>query len=505
MGEKSQHDLDDQLPLAPIDDHDIGSRPTCLKSNTQEFLFVISTATALAQESFFIGLTVGLTAVIGNDLGMTIAEIAWINSPAALFLLMFGRIADYYGRKKLFLFGMGGFTFAVLTASFATSPIYLNIFSGVIGICSASVVPPAIGKLGAVYETSSVRKNRAFACFSAGNPLGYVGGMMISGIAADISTWRTSFRALAILYAIFTIVGAWAFPPDEGTTVPLSIESLRRFDVMGTILIVVGFASLTASLSLAAGAPHGWRTGYVIALLCLGSTLLVCFVWWESKAQFPLMPPVIWQDRTFSAVVAVQCLGEVGFSSTTFWLSLFFQNVRKDSAIKIALQLLPMVIGGIIVNVICALILHKVSNQVLMGVGTVAFTVAFLILSFLREEATYWAFIFPSLILIVIGVDVQYNVTNMYVMNSLPEQQSVAGGIFNTITRLCGNLSLGISTAIYISIKEKADATTTDVVPYLFTFRFAAVATGISLFLIPLVKIGKQGGPAIQEVPSVQV
>jgi hypothetical protein len=119
-------------------------------------------------------------------------------------------------------------------------------------------------------------------------------------------------------------------------------------------------------------------------------------------------------NRTYyMQVIAVQCLGEVGFSSTAFWLSLFFQNVRKDSAIKIALQLLPMVIGGIIVNVICALILHKVSNQVLMGVGTVAFTVAFLILSFLKEEATYWAFIFPSLILMVIGVDVQYNVTNV--------------------------------------------------------------------------------------------
>ncbi|KAK6824468.1 hypothetical protein RU639_005088 [Aspergillus parasiticus] len=75
--------------------------------------------------------------------------------------------------------------------------------------------------------------------------------------------------------------------------------------------------------------------------------------------------------------------------------------------------LLPMVIGGIAVDVVCAFIHHKVSNQVLMAVGTVAYTAAFLILSLLREEAPYWAFIFPSLILMVIGVDVQYNVTNV--------------------------------------------------------------------------------------------
>lgn len=251
MGGKDQHALDEQLP--PIGDRERGSRPICLKSTTQEFLFVLSTTIAFAQEAFFAGLTVGLTAVIGHDLGMNIAEITWISAGCSLtsgaFLLMFGRIADNCGRKKLFLFGMVGFTFAVLAASFASSPIYLDLFSGVIGLFSASVVPPAIGKLGAVYETSSVRKNRAFACFSAGNPLGYVGGMVISGIAADISTWQTSFRALAILYAIFTMVGAWAFPPDESNNAPLAIESLRRFDIIGTVLIIVGFASLTASLS----------------------------------------------------------------------------------------------------------------------------------------------------------------------------------------------------------------------------------------------------------------
>ncbi|OQE13654.1 hypothetical protein PENFLA_c045G01055 [Penicillium flavigenum] len=430
MGEKQQHDLGDQLP--PVGNHERGSRPICLKSTTQECLFVIATTIAFAQESFFTGLTVGLTAVIGRDLDMSIAEITWISAGCSLtsgaFLLMFGRIADNCGRKKLFLFGMVGFTFAVLAASFASSPIYLNVFSGVIGLFSSSVVPPAIGKLGAVYETPSVRKNRAFACFSAGAPLGYVGGMVISGIAADISTWQTSFRALAVVYAIFTIVGAWAFPPDERNNVPLSIESLRRFDVLGTVLIIVGFASLTSSLSLAADAPHGWSTGYVIALLCVGSALLVCFVWWESRAQFPIMPLGIWQDRTFSAVVTVQCLGEMGFSAATFWLSLLLQNVRKDSAIKIALELLPMVIGGIAVNIVCAFVLHKVSNRVLMGIGTVAYTVAFLILSFLREEAPYWAYIFPSLILMVIGMDIQYNVTNVNVRYELAAGAAVACG-----------------------------------------------------------------------------
>ena len=78
VGEKDQHVRHNQLP--PLDDHERGSRPICLKSTIQEFLFVISTTIAFAQESFFAGLTVGLTAVIGHDLGMSIAQITWITA-----------------------------------------------------------------------------------------------------------------------------------------------------------------------------------------------------------------------------------------------------------------------------------------------------------------------------------------------------------------------------------------------------------------------------------------
>lgn len=84
------------------------------------------------------------------------------------------------------------------------------------------------------------------------------------------------------------------------------------------------------------------------------------------------------------------------------------------------LELLPMVIGGIAVNVVCAFVLHKVCNEVLMGVGIVAYTVAFLILTFLREEAPYWAYIFTSLILMVIGMNVQYNVRNVSLYRPAP-------------------------------------------------------------------------------------
>jgi MFS family permease len=161
-----------------------------------------------------------------------------------------------FGRKSLFIIGMAGFTLALLVAGFATNAIYMDVFSGILGLFAAAVVPPAVGALGAVYEKPSKRKNRAFACFSAGNPLGFVGGMIISGVASHEYNWRASFWALAVVYAIFTALTIWTVPPDAFARTPLTMKEFQRFDLLGTALIIVGFAFFSSSLSYVAPLVH---------------------------------------------------------------------------------------------------------------------------------------------------------------------------------------------------------------------------------------------------------
>mgnify|MGYP002380351548 CR=1 FL=1 len=144
---------------------------------------------------------------------------------------------------------MAGFTIALLIAGFATNAIYMDVFSGIIGLFAAAVVPPAVGSLGAVYEKPSKRKNRAFACFSAGNPLGFVGGMIISGVASHEYNWRASFWALSVVYAVFTLLTVWTVPPDGFPSTPVSWEAMKRLDPLGMILATVGFAFFSSSLS----------------------------------------------------------------------------------------------------------------------------------------------------------------------------------------------------------------------------------------------------------------
>lgn len=165
--------------------------------------------------------------------------------------------------------------------------------------------------------------------------------------------------------------------------------------------------------SLAGDAPHGWRTPFVIILLVLGVLLIAVFLWWESIFQFPLMPLRVWRDRNFSLIMAIMLLGFIGFTPAQFWLSLYLQRVQNLSALNVALRLLPQAIMGILVNIVAGLILHKVSNKLLTLIGAVCYTISFFLLALQKSDSSYWAFTFPSLILMVVGADLEFNVTNV--------------------------------------------------------------------------------------------
>lgn len=193
--------------------------------------------------------------------------------------------------------------------------------------------------------------------------------------------------------------------------------------------------------------------------------------------------------------MATFCLGFMGFSAVTFFLSLYLQEIKHLTALDITVRLLPMVVSGVLVNVVCGLILHRVSNKLLTGIGALAYTASFLILSFMNEDAIYWVYVFPALVLVVVGADIQFNVTNMYVMSSLPpSQQSIAGGIFNTVSKLCNNLGLGIATSVNRAVAHQTGVDALSIRPYLAVYWFAAAAAGLSLIMVPFLTIGTQGG-----------
>jgi MFS family permease len=240
---------------------------------------------------------------------------------AGSLLLFFGSIADLFGRKSMFIGSMFLFSVFCLGAGFSQDGMTLDILCGVLGIWSASAVPPAQGMLGTIYEKPAPRKNRVFGVFSAGNPLGFVFGIILSGLFTQIFNWRAGFFLLAIVYFCISVVAVFTVPKDTTIKQSLNDETIKKLDLPGTAMTIFGTGMFCAALryvfkllivrllipcSLASDAPNGWKTPYVLVLLILGIFLIAAFIVWENKNPHAMIPMSVFRDRDFS-LVRVAC------------------------------------------------------------------------------------------------------------------------------------------------------------------------------------------------------
>lgn len=220
--------------------------------------------------------------------------------------------------------------------------------------------------------------------------------------------------------------------------------------------------------------------------------------------------------------MVVTIFGFMAFQSSAFYLAYFMQEVREWDALTIAVHLLPQAIAGLIWNVLIGHILHKVNNTLILAAGALSYLAASLLLSFMKTDSSYWAYIFPALILNVVGADFHFNVANvstrpgptffkdyceltlskMYVMQSLPpQQQGLASGIMNTLIRLSSTLSMGIATAVYSSIDLSPRGQIEPMLKFTRTFQVSVALAAVCVLFVPFIRVGTQGHHEADTLP----
>lgn len=103
----------------------------------------------------------------------------------------------------------------------------------------------------------------------------------------------------------------------------------------------------------------------------------------------------------------------MSFQASSFYLAFFMQEIRGYDPLSVAVHLLPQAIAGLLWNVLIGYTLHKVNNTLIIAVGSLSYLAANILLSLMRADSSYWAFMFPALILNVVGADFQTNVSNV--------------------------------------------------------------------------------------------
>ncbi|MER6130058.1 MFS transporter [Streptomyces sp. NPDC001795] len=300
-----------------------------LSTRDKLVLFVLCAAQFMVALDFSV-LNVALP-VLGADLGMSRSALQWAVTAFALpsggFLLLFGRIGDLYGRRRLFLAGLTLFGAASLLATLAWDPTSFLAGRALQGLGAAAIVPTGMSLLTTTFPEGPAR-DRALGISGTLLSLGFTVGMVAGGVLTDALGWRSTMGLLAV-FALIVLPLAPRLLPESRT------PERPRLDAPGAITVTGGLLSLIYALSTAA--DHGFGHADVIATLAAGALLLTAFVTIESRTEAPLVSLPMLRRRT---VAWGNLGGLVTFSmmsTVVFVLTLYLQEVLHLSAFETGL------------------------------------------------------------------------------------------------------------------------------------------------------------------------
>ncbi|MFB7594832.1 MFS transporter [Streptomyces sp. NPDC056160] len=300
-----------------------------LSTRDRLVLFVLCAAQFMVALDFSV-LNVALPD-LGTDLGMSRSALQWAVTAFALpsggFLLLFGRVGDLFGRRRLFLAGLALFGASSLLATLAWDPASFLAGRALQGLGAAAIVPTGMSLLTTTFPEGPAR-DRALGISGTLLSLGFTVGMVAGGVLTDALGWRSTM-ALLTVFALIVLPLAPGLLPESRT------PDRQRLDVPGAIAVTTGLLSLIYALSTAA--DHGFGRADVIATLLAGLALLTAFVVVESRSAAPLVSLPMLRRRTVA-------WGNVGglvtfsmMSTVVFALTLYLQEILHLSAFETGL------------------------------------------------------------------------------------------------------------------------------------------------------------------------
>ncbi len=277
--------------------------------------------------------------VVQKSLGANMTGLQWIlnayNLPIASLLLVSGTLGDRYGRKRIFLFGLGLFTIASIICGCATTLPGLIVGRTLQGFGAAALVPLSLTILSATFVEAD-EKTKAIGIWSAISAFALIAGPGLGGILISTLNWQSIFWLNVPLGLLTWGLAAYAVPADQSQ----ADRNKPQLDWPGLIFSISMLS--TFALALSAGGEGQWLSGSVVKLAAASVLSLVGFVVVESLARHPMLPLPLLKNAVFSVATVAQGLVFFASGSLVFLFSLFLQQVQGYSPLQTGLRFLPM-------------------------------------------------------------------------------------------------------------------------------------------------------------------
>ncbi|SFI16386.1 drug resistance transporter, EmrB/QacA subfamily [Streptosporangium canum] len=308
--------------------------------------------------------------VVGAGLGFSLADLQWIATAFALtaagFTLLFGRVADLFGRKRLFLGGMALLGLSSALGGLATSPGMLLVARVLQGLATAAVTPAGLSLLTTSFKEGPLR-DKALGLNGALMSAGFTAGAILGGLLTDLLSWRWAFL-INVPVAVLVVVLAPSVIPDSRPA------GRSRLDVPGAVAVTGGLLTLVYGLTQAG--ETGWGDPATLAALVAGAALLAGFWFIEKRSADPLVPVQIMKRPTVVWGNAVGLIAFVTETSLVFLLTLYLQKVLGYSPLATGLAFGVLGLGTVIGGTFGGRAVGRMGNRATIVIGGVVQAVA---------------------------------------------------------------------------------------------------------------------------------
>jgi EmrB/QacA subfamily drug resistance transporter len=376
---------------------------------------------------------------IGTDFAMNAVLLSWVPTAyllsAAMFLLPFGRFADIYGRKRVFVYGIAIFTMGALLSGVARSAGGLILFRIVQGFGASMIFGTSVAIVTSIFTEGE--RGRALGINVASIYLGQTLGPFIGGLLTEHLGWRSVFLAIVPLGVFFLVIiprvlkQEWAGARGD------------RFDWVGSLIYSLTLVAIMLGFSLLPRITAG-------LLIALGVGGVLAFILWEFRGKSPLLDIRLFRRNRVFAFSNLAAL--INFSATfavSFLLSLFLQYIKGYTPLHAGSILIFQPVTQAIFSPFAGRLSDRIEPQFLSSIG-MAFTAAGLLpLVFLKEE-TGLAYIIVCLLLLGFGIALFSSPNTNAIMSSVERRlYGIASGTTATMRVVGQMLSMGIATLIF--------------------------------------------------------
>jgi len=356
-------------------------------------------------------------------------------------LLLGGRIADYVGRKRIFLIGLIGFGAASALGGFAQNEQMLFAARALQGAFGALLAPACLSLITVTF-TDVKDRARAFGLWGAISGVGAAIGLLLGGVLTQYTSWRW---CLFVNIFIALIALALAIPIVRES----KAEGDTRYDIPGTLLSSIGIGALVFGFTEAAK-DNSWTATPVLASFGIAAVLLVGFVILEQRISNPLLPLRVVLHRNRGGSFLTSIILGAGMLGMFLFMTYYFQQVQHYSPLKTGVYYLPFSFALIVTAGVASGILPRVGPRVVMTTGGLLSTGAMIWLTQLKADSSYPAMILPAFIVMAVGMGAVFvPLGNTSLSGVANHDAGVASAMLNTTQQVGGSLGIALLNTVF--------------------------------------------------------